>query len=60
MTQITEKQVRLPINAWKLADRAAKALDKQQPHKVYINTMVAQAITEFVQNHPELQIKVNS
>jgi hypothetical protein len=52
----TEKQVRLPINAWKLADKASTALSKQKNYKVYTNALVAMAITEFVENHPELNI----
>ena len=61
MTQIpapTEKQVRLPINAWKLADKASTALSKQKNYKVYTNALVAMAITEYVDNHPELQVKI--
>ncbi len=53
-----EKQIRIPTPAWSKADKASKALTKQQGYKVYLNAMIVMAINEFVDNHPELQVKI--
>jgi len=43
---------------WKTYDKLAKALSKQVGFKMYINNTVKVAVVEYLDNHPELGVRV--
>lgn len=53
------KQVQVATPDWRTYDKVAKALTKQKGYKMYINGSIKVAMMEYIDNHPELQVKLN-
>lgn len=53
------KMIATDPNDWKVYDKIAKSLSKQVGFKVYVNNAVKIMANEYINNHPELRVKVN-